>query len=205
MNGVPWWYLQSFGGPLKGQRLESVDRGGGSRRQSPRSAFWDWWCAPRARCPNRPGAPREWHARDRREVVGSNAGQMRGQMRGQRPCRRPALRGIRAHDARTGFQCDVTAEIHHEYWMKVVGNLSFNTVSTLTGAWTDWLIDTAGTRALCANLIAEAFEIGRKLGLEIEQAPRRASPKRAPWATSRPRCSRTPREASRSRSRRSSA
>ena len=70
-----------------------------------------------------------------------------------------------------GFQCDVTAKIHHEYWIKVVGNLSFNTVSTLTGAWTDWLIDTAGTRALCANLIAEAFEIGRKLGLEIEQTP----------------------------------
>ncbi|HMT58581.1 MAG TPA: 2-dehydropantoate 2-reductase, partial [Ottowia sp.] len=28
MNGVPWWFLQGFGGPLAGTRLESVDPGG---------------------------------------------------------------------------------------------------------------------------------------------------------------------------------
>ena len=28
MNGVPWWFLQGYGGPLAGTRLESVDPGG---------------------------------------------------------------------------------------------------------------------------------------------------------------------------------
>ena len=26
MNGVPWWFLQGFGGPVAGRTLESVDR-----------------------------------------------------------------------------------------------------------------------------------------------------------------------------------
>jgi len=28
MNGVPWWFLQGFGGALAGTRLESIDAGG---------------------------------------------------------------------------------------------------------------------------------------------------------------------------------
>jgi 2-dehydropantoate 2-reductase len=28
MNGVPWWFLQGFGGDLQGQQLQSVDPGG---------------------------------------------------------------------------------------------------------------------------------------------------------------------------------
>ncbi|MBP8161753.1 MAG: 2-dehydropantoate 2-reductase, partial [Ottowia sp.] len=28
MNGVPWWFLQGFGGPVAGRTLESVDPGG---------------------------------------------------------------------------------------------------------------------------------------------------------------------------------
>ena len=32
LNGVPWWFLDGFGGPAAGAHLDSVDPGGGSRR-----------------------------------------------------------------------------------------------------------------------------------------------------------------------------
>ena len=28
MNGLPWWFLDGLDGPLKDQRLESIDPGG---------------------------------------------------------------------------------------------------------------------------------------------------------------------------------
>ena len=35
MNGVPWWFLQGFGGALQGRVLESVDPGGAIARAVP--------------------------------------------------------------------------------------------------------------------------------------------------------------------------
>ncbi len=160
MNGVPWWFLRDLPGPLRGQRLESVDRGG---RIS--AAIGDEriiGLTVRASCSvPEPGLIR--HGNGTRIIAGEPAAQP-GNSSARVEMLAQMMRGA-------GFGCEQSERIHYEVWSKVVGNLAFNPVAALTGAYTDWLIDMPETRALCAQLVAEAFETGRRLGFAITQTP----------------------------------
>lgn len=71
MNGVPWWFLQGFGGALQGRVLESVDPGGAIARAVPAASVIG--CVVHASCSvDEPGVIR--HRSGRGLIVGEPAG-----------------------------------------------------------------------------------------------------------------------------------
>ncbi|MSQ72086.1 MAG: 2-dehydropantoate 2-reductase [Betaproteobacteria bacterium] len=161
MNGVPWWFLRNLPGPLVGQRLETVDRDG--RISAAIDDARVIGLTVRASCSvPEPGLIR--HGNGTRIIVGAPS-VSRG---GTQPERVKALAGMMQE---AGYACEASDSIHYEVWSKVVGNLSFNPVAALTGGYTDWLIENPETNAVCAQLVGEAFDIGRRLGFAITQTP----------------------------------
>jgi 2-dehydropantoate 2-reductase len=161
MNGVPWWFLRDLPGPLRGQQLETVDRGG--RISAAIDDARIIGLTVRASCSvPEPGFIR--HGNGTRIIVGDPAAARTGLQSA-----RVKVLADMMQDA--GFACEQSDRIHYELWSKVVGNLAINPVAALTGAHTDTLIEIPETNALCVQLVAEAFDIGRKLGFTIDQTP----------------------------------
>jgi 2-dehydropantoate 2-reductase len=152
-NGVPWWHFQGFGGPWEGLRLESVDPGGvisaaiESRRVVGSIVYFSTEVVA-------PGVIQ--HTEGNRISLGEPDG-----TRSDR-CRRIAEALIAA-----GLRCPITTRIRHELWVKLLGNVSFNPVSALTGATLVQMTRDPEVSALIRNIMREAESVASHLGLDL--------------------------------------
>jgi len=152
-NGVPWWFFQGFGGPLEGARLERIDPGGliaaaiEPRRVVASIVYF-------ATDVLEPGVVR--HTEGHRISLGEPDGS-----RSER-CRRIAEALIAS-----GLRAPVTPRIRHEIWVKILGNVAFNPISALTGATVVRMARDPQVAALARNIMREAEEVARRLGLEL--------------------------------------
>jgi 2-dehydropantoate 2-reductase len=152
-NGVPWWHFQGFGGPWEGLRLERVDPGGvisaafEPRRVVGSIVYFSTEIT-------EPGVIR--HTEGNRISLGEPDG-----TRSER-CRRIAEALIAA-----GLRCPVTTRIRHEIWVKILGNVSFNPVSALTGATLVQMTRDPEVAVLIRNIMREAESVASHLGLEL--------------------------------------
>lgn len=157
MNGVPWWFFNGFGGALDGRRIHAVDpRGAIAAAIEPQRIIGGVaMCS--CSLPT-PGIVR--HASGNGIAIGEPNGEV-------------SARAARLGEAFTaaGFSTDVTRDIRRAVWLKLIGNLCFNTVSALTGTTTDVLIDTRETHALFVAMMSEALELAAKLGLSLDVDP----------------------------------
>ncbi len=157
MNGVPWWFLQGFGGTLQGTRLDSVDPGGtiaaAIAHQRVIGSVVHASCSVPA-----PGVVR--HGFGNRIIVGEPSG--------QRSERVLALGDLLA---RAGFDAPVTREVQREIWYKLWGNMTTNPISAITGADTGSILDDDLVRGFGSRSMLEAKAIGAHLGLAIDQQP----------------------------------
>ena len=157
MNGVPWWFLQGFGGPVAGRSLDSVDPGGTIARALPAQHIIGG--VVHASCSvDAPGVIRH-HFGD---------GLIVGEPSGDLSARAQALHALLLQ---AGFNATLSPQIQKDIWYKLWGNMTVNPVSALTGATTDRILDDELVRGFISNVMLEARAIGERIGIPIAQAP----------------------------------
>src|SRR6266540_516082 len=77
-------------------------------------------------------------------------------------CRRIADAFIKA-----GLRCPIRADIRHDMWVKLMGNVAFNPISALTRATLVEIVQCPETRALAAEIMTEAESVAKRLGVDI--------------------------------------
>jgi 2-dehydropantoate 2-reductase len=157
MNGVPWWFLQGFGGPVAGQSLKAVDPEGAIARALPAQHIIG--CVVHASCSvDAPGVIRH-HFGDGL-IVGEPTGQVT-----------PRVQALHALLKTAGFNATLSPQIQKDIWYKLWGNMTINPISAITGATTDRILDDVLVRQFISSVMLEAKAIGEKIGIPIQQQP----------------------------------
>ena len=157
MNGVPWWFLQGFGGPVAGRTLESVDPGGAIARAIPAAQVIG--CVVHASCSvDAPGVIR--HRAGNGLIVGEPAG---GDT--------PRAQAVAALLTQAGFGVTLSPQIQRDVWYKLWGNMTVNPVCAMTGATSDRVLDDELVRHFISAVMLEAREIGARIGIPIAEQP----------------------------------
>jgi 2-dehydropantoate 2-reductase len=155
MNGVPWWFLDGFGGPVEGTRLASVDPDGAIGAAIPSAQVIG--CVVHATCSvTEPGLVRH----------GFGHGLIIGEPRGGES---EWVRGLADLLDKAGFEATVSPRIQADIWYKLWGNMTMNPVSVLTGASCDLILDEPLVARFCLAVMGEAAEIGARIGCPIDQ------------------------------------
>lgn len=157
MNGVPWWFFDRLpfgGGKL---RLETLDPGGAISRAIPTERVIG--CVVHlAASMQAPGVIR--HNMGARLIIGEPGGK-----NGERTEQL-------AHELRNAaFETIVSPFIERDFWVKLLGNVSFNPVSALTLATADRLIADAEVKAYLVEIMRECLAIGRAVGVDADIDP----------------------------------
>jgi 2-dehydropantoate 2-reductase len=157
MNGVPWWFLQGFGGALAGTRLASVDPSGALARAIPASHIIG--CVVHASCSlDEPGQVH--HHFGNKLIIGEPSGE-----------KTDRVQQLAALLEKAGFEAPVSGQIQKDIWFKLWGNMTVNPISALTGATTDLILDDELVRGFISSVMLEAREIGARMGINIDQQP----------------------------------
>ena len=157
MNGVPWWFLQGFGGDFAGQPITSVDpQGSIANAIAPQHIVG---CVVHASCSvDAPGLVR--HHFGNKLIIGEPSGQQTSR-----------AEQLLALFRTAGFEVLLSPRIQKDIWFKLWGNMTVNPVSALTGATTDLILNDPLVRSFISSVMLEAKEIGARLGIDIEQQP----------------------------------
>lgn len=157
MNGVPWWFLQGFGGPVAGRSLDAVDPGGAIARALPARHIIG--CVVHASCSvDAPGVIRH-HFGDGL-IVGEPSGE-----------NTPRVQALHALLRLAGFNATLSPQIQKDIWYKLWGNMTINPISAFTGATTDRILDDPLVRQFISGVMLEAKAIGAQIGIPIAQEP----------------------------------
>lgn len=150
-NGVPWWYFYKHGGPFDGRRIESVDPGGAiwSSLGPERALGSVVWQAAEIEAPGTIAH----HFGDRMPI---------GEPSGEKSPRAATLAKLLSN---AGIKSPLRANLRHEIWLKLWGNLSFNPVSILTNGTLADLATDSGTRRVIHAMMEEARAVGEALGV----------------------------------------
>ena len=156
MNGVPWWFTHGNPGPLSGVTLNTIDPDGRIAATIPPNRVIG--CVVHASCSTTgPGAV--MHANGNRLIV--------GEPRGASTSRLTRIGDVLAA---AGFEVTVSDHIHKDVWYKLWGNMTMNPISALTGALTSQILDDELVRTFALAVMAEAAEIGRRIGCPIAES-----------------------------------
>jgi 2-dehydropantoate 2-reductase len=153
MNGVPWWFLQGFGGALADRSLASIDPDGALAQAIDSRHIVG--AVVHASCSlDEPG-----HFGNKL-IVGEPSG-----------APTPRVRELAAWLTKAGFDAPVSEQIQKDIWFKLWGNMTINPISALTGATTDLILGDPLVLGFVSSVMLEAKAIGARLGLVIEQLP----------------------------------
>jgi 2-dehydropantoate 2-reductase len=152
-NGVPWWFFQSFDGPLAGSRIDAVDPGGVvSAAIGPERVVG---CVPYPATEIvEPGVVR--HLEGTRFTIGEPDGSLSGR-----------CQEISAAFQAGGLKCPVEERVRDQLWLKLVGNVAFNPTTALTGATLGQLGDVPEMVTVLRAVLGEVAAVGEALGLEL--------------------------------------
>jgi 2-dehydropantoate 2-reductase len=152
-NGFPWWYFYRHGGKWEGTQLESVDPGGVISQNLDPTRVIGCVVYPSTEIVE-PGVVH--HTEGTRFAIGEPDGSK------SERCRRIAESFIGA-----GLRCPLRANIRHDIWVKLMGNVAYNPISALTRATLREIVQCAETRALAAAIMREAESVAGKLGIDM--------------------------------------
>ena len=157
MNGVPWWFFDCLRYGGGGQRLESLDPGGSLSRAMPTQRIVGCVVHFAASTPE-PG------------LISHNMGKklILGQPGGANTTR---VKRIANALTLAGFEIAVTGSIEKEFWVKLLGNVSFNPVSALTMTTADKLIGSREIKTYMVEIMREVLAIGRAVGVDADIDP----------------------------------
>jgi 2-dehydropantoate 2-reductase len=157
MNGIPWWFFDQLAFGAGRLRLESLDPGGAISQAIPTAQVVG--CVVHlAASIAEPGLIS--HTMGARLILGEPGGA--NSERTQRIA--TALR-------EAGFEIEVSPAIEKEFWVKLLGNVSFNPVSALTLATADRLIADPLVKDYMVTIMRECLAIGRAVGVDADIDP----------------------------------
>ena len=152
-NGLPWWYFQRLGGPWDGTVLESLDPGGAIAQAIEPARIIGCVVYP-STVITEPGVVQ--HIEGNRLAIGELDGSSSDR------CKR-----LSNALSAAGFTCRIRQRIHHDLWVKLLGNVVFNPLSALTGATLVEIATHPEAGSLAREVMAEADSVARALGVEI--------------------------------------
>jgi len=157
MNGVPWWFFDRLKFGNGRERLESLDPGGKLSRAMPTGRIVGCVIHLAASTPE-PGLIS--HNMGKRLILGEPGGTN-------------TARTTRIAEAlaAAGFEAVTSEFIEKEFWVKLLGNVSFNPVSALTMTTADRLIEDQEIKAYMVQIIREVLAIGRAVGVDADIDP----------------------------------
>jgi 2-dehydropantoate 2-reductase len=152
-NGIPWWYFHGMDGQFGGRRIETVDRDGAVSRVIPPARAIG--CVVYAGTElQAPGVVR--HLEGTRFTIGEPDGTL------SERCKSFSEAMIAG-----GLKCPVeTSGLRNEVWVKLMGNVSFNPLSALTGATIAGMCRYQPTRRLVETMMYETLDVARAVGAE---------------------------------------
>jgi 2-dehydropantoate 2-reductase len=157
MNGVPWWFFEGFGAQYAGTRLKAVDPEGAIARAIPARHIIG--CVVHASCSlNGPGFVK--HHFGNKLIIGEPSGE-----------KTQRVQQLAALLERAGYEAALSDQIQKDAWYKLWGNMTVNPVSAMTGATTDLILGDDLVRGFISAVMLEAREIGRRIGIPIDQEP----------------------------------
>jgi 2-dehydropantoate 2-reductase len=71
---------------------------------------------------------------------------------------------------KAGFETRLSPDVRTDIWYKLWGNMTMNPISALTGATADLILDDPLVNRFCLAVMAEAAEIGARIGCPIEES-----------------------------------
>lgn len=153
INGLPWWYFYGEGGAHDGSRIKCLDPEEAMRRALDASHLLG--CVVHAAAEvTVPGTVNHTAGRDF----------IFGEIDGSVSERIESLAG--AIDG-TGLAARITTRIRDEIWTKLIGNLSVNPISALTGARIGEVLDNPELCALARTMMAEGMRVAEAYGARI--------------------------------------
>ncbi len=152
-NGIPWWYFQSHPGPLEGATVESVDPGGVITRSiaPERIVGCVVYCSAEI---VEPGVIR--HTEGTRFTIGEPDGSLSDR-----------CRGISEAFAAGGLKCPVEERLRDQIWLKLIGNVAFNSVTALTRATLGELGTLPEMERLLRAMLEESAAVAARLDVEL--------------------------------------
>ena len=152
-NGIPWWYFQKHGGELEASHLESIDPGGviSSAIDPDRVVGSIVYFSSEITAP---GVIR--HIQGKRISLGEPDGS-----------RSDRIRAIAAALVQAGLRAPITTRIRHEIWVKLLGNMSFNPISALTGATIAEMLDHPDVASLVRKMMEEVEMVAAAIGIDL--------------------------------------
>jgi 2-dehydropantoate 2-reductase len=157
MNGVPWWFFDRLPFGEGKLRLESLDPGGAISRAIPTQRIVGCVIHLAASFVE-PGVIR--HDMGARLIIGEPGG--RNTERTNRLAE--ALRAA-------AFEVVTSDFIERDFWVKLLGNVSFNPVSALTLSTADRMIADAQVKAYMVAIMRECLAVGRAVGVDADIDP----------------------------------
>ena len=157
MNGVPWWFFERLRFGNGKERLESLDPGGKLTRAMPTERLVGCVIHLAASTPE-PGLIS--HNMGRKLILGEPGGKNTARTKRIAEALKDA-----------GFESIVTEAIEKEFWVKLLGNVSFNPVSALTVSTADRLIQDRQVKDYMINIMREVLAIGRAVGVDADIDP----------------------------------
>jgi len=153
INGLPWWYFYGEGGVNEGSRIECLDPDEGMRHALDPAHLLG--CVVHAAAEvSVPGTVSHTGGRDF----------ILGEIDGSPSERVESLAGA-INGA--GLTARVTPRIRDEIWTKLIGNLSVNPISALTGARIGEVLDNPELCALARAMMAEGMRVAEAYGARI--------------------------------------
>ena len=157
MNGVPWWFLQGFGGVYANTPLKSVDPKGQIAAAIPPTHIIG--CVVHASSSLRaPGQVQ--HHFGNGLVIGEPAGGSSARVQALHQLLREA-----------SFDATLSERIQKDVWYKLWGNMTINPISALTGATSDKILNDPNVLGFISAVMLEAKAIGAAMGIAIDQQP----------------------------------
>jgi 2-dehydropantoate 2-reductase len=157
MNGVPWWFFDRLAFGQGKLRLESLDPGGKLSQAMPTGRIVGCVIHLAASTPE-PG------------LISHNMGQrlILGEPGGRNTAR---TRSIVDALKSAGFNAEETGFIEKDFWVKLLGNVSFNPVAALTLASANRLIADPRVKDYMVAIMREVLAIGRAVGVDADIDP----------------------------------
>lgn len=157
MNGVPWWFFHGLDAALAARRWSSIDADGAIARALPPEHVVG--CVVHFACSApQPGVVQ--HVGGERLIFGEPDGTTSAR-----------IDAVAALFARAGFDVEVSQRIQHDVWFKLLGNMTINPISAITGATTDRILDDPLVRDFVSATMREVAAVGARIGLPIGTTP----------------------------------
>ena len=159
MNGLPWWYFQRHGGPFDGLRLEALDPTGSIERTIAPERIIGCEVLPSAEIVE-PGIIR--HISGNTLPLGEPDGTVS-----------PRIQALAEAFTAAGFKSPISQHIRKDIWIKLMGNVAFNPISTLTRATLVEMAEHPQVKEVVRQIMMEVIALCEKLGVEIDISPER--------------------------------